>query len=313
MPPATEAGQRIRWIDLPMPVRTGVEAILGGTVVSAVPQTGGFSPGTADRVCTAAGRRAFVKAICPARSPRSTAAHRREAQVTAALPPSVAAPRLLGCYDDGDWVALVLEDVPGRHPATPWLSSELERVLATVADLARTPVPPRLELAPASRALAYEFGGWRRIAEDPPADLCPWVSRRLDQLCLLAEQARSAVDGDALVHRDIRSDNVLLGPDDEVTIVDWPWACRGAAWLDTLLLLVNVRLYGGHDTHALLVGYLSAAGQALADPVATIAAFAGYYRDAARQADRPHVPRLRAFQRTRADAALSWLREMLER
>jgi hypothetical protein len=39
------------------------------------------------------------------------------------------APRLLGSHDNGDRVALVLADVEGRHPRTPWDSGEPEAVL----------------------------------------------------------------------------------------------------------------------------------------------------------------------------------------
>src|SRR6185437_5917666 len=97
-------------------VRAAVEGIVGGPVVAAQTQRGGFSPGTADRVRTADGRRAFVKAVSPAQNEFSAVLHRREAVVTAALPGYAPTPRLLGCYDDGDWVALVLEDIDGRHP-----------------------------------------------------------------------------------------------------------------------------------------------------------------------------------------------------
>src|SRR5690349_10831175 len=110
------SGVRIRWSDLPSSVRHAVEEILGGPVVEAVPQAGGFSPGTADRVRTADGRRAFVKAVSAALNKDSPGLHRQEARVTAALPTSAPTPRLLGMHDDGDWVALVLNDVEGRHP-----------------------------------------------------------------------------------------------------------------------------------------------------------------------------------------------------
>lgn len=102
---------RIRWSDLPDAVRAAAEDILGDRVVEAVSQPGGFSPGTADRVRTAGGRRAFVKAVSPAQNDRSPGLHRTEALIAAALPPAAPAPRLLGSYDDGDWVALVFTDV----------------------------------------------------------------------------------------------------------------------------------------------------------------------------------------------------------
>ena len=40
---------RISWADLPGSVRAALEDIVGGPVVSAVSQAGGYSPGTADR------------------------------------------------------------------------------------------------------------------------------------------------------------------------------------------------------------------------------------------------------------------------
>jgi len=45
--------------------------------------------------------------------------------VAAALPSTAPTPTLLGSYDDGEWVALVYEDIEGRHPVTPWLPDEL--------------------------------------------------------------------------------------------------------------------------------------------------------------------------------------------
>ncbi len=117
---------RIGWADLPERVTTGIEKIIGGPVVEAVSQAGGFSPGTADRVRASDGTRAFVKAVAPYLNPDSPALHRREAAIAAALPAEVPAPRLRGSYDDGEWIALVFEDVEGRHPHTPWSAAELD-------------------------------------------------------------------------------------------------------------------------------------------------------------------------------------------
>ena len=44
------AGSRISWTDWPLHVRQGVESILDDTVVEAIGHSGGFSPGTADRI-----------------------------------------------------------------------------------------------------------------------------------------------------------------------------------------------------------------------------------------------------------------------
>jgi hypothetical protein len=163
----TASGVRIGWGDLPERVRHAVAEIVGGEVVEAVSQAGGFSPGTADRIRTADGRRAFVKAVSQAQNEQSPRFHRQEAQVTAALPSAAPAPTLLGAYDDGDWVALVLTDVDGRHPTTPWLPDELAHVRTALDDLARTLTPSPIENVPiACDRLAEEFAGWHRLRAD---------------------------------------------------------------------------------------------------------------------------------------------------
>lgn len=308
MPTAT--GVRITWTDLPDHVRTSVEEIVGGRVVEARSQPGGFSPGTADRVRTEDGGRAFVKAASPAQNPRTPALHRREAEVCAALPQDAAVPALLGVHDDGEWVALVLEDVDGRHPATPWDAGELTAVLDTLAGLAeRTTPTPLPHLPSATEHLADNFAGWRRIAADRPADLDPWVAARTDRLADLSEQAVAALAGDTLLHIDVRSDNLLVRPDRTVALVDWPWACTGPAWLDRFMLLVNVNLYGGHDVEALLDRHLPDLDAEVA--TAVLAGVLGYFVDVARRPPPPGLPTLRLFQRQQGDATLAWLRRRL--
>jgi hypothetical protein len=125
----------------------------------------------------------------------------------------------------------------------------------------------------------------------------------------LADRASAALTGDTLVHTDVRADNILLRTDGAVTVVDWPWACRGPAWLDTLMLLMNVRLYGGHDTHALLTRLAATTGAVPEDLLAVLTALAGFFADAARQPPPPGLPTVRSFQRAQADAVLSWVRE----
>jgi Ser/Thr protein kinase RdoA (MazF antagonist) len=166
-----------------------------------------------------------------------------------------------------------------------------------------TPVP---DLLTAAEYLGDDFAGWQRIRADPPAELDSCAARHLDDLCALADRALAAVAGDTLVHTDIRADNLLLGPDGAVTIVDWPHACRGAAWLDTLLLLINVRLYGGHDTDRLLARCAADPG----DLVAVLAALAGFFMDYARRPPPPGLPTLREFQRIQGEAVLAWLAEV---
>jgi aminoglycoside phosphotransferase (APT) family kinase protein len=306
---ATAPGTKIRWEDLPGSVRAGIEELLGSTVVSASPQIGGFSPGTADRVVTADGSRAFVKAVSSQQNEQTPELHRREAEVLRQLPHDLPVPRFLGFYDDGDWVALVLEDVEGRHPMTPWVADELHATLQALAALAARLTPsPVHGLPSAKEALASEFAGWSRLAADPPGDLDPWAAANLQTLVTLSQHGLEALDGRTVVHADVRADNLLLRPDGKVVVVDWPWACLGPAWLDMLGLLVNVHLYGGHDVEELVSRY---AGAQPGDITAALAGLCGYFIDVARQPPPPGLPTVRAFQRAQGVATLAWLRRRL--
>ena len=125
-PPAV--GVRMAWPWVPAGLRYAVEQQLGGRVVEAVTQPGGFSPGVAARLKTATGTRAFVKAVGPELNPESPGIHRAEARIAAALPEGIPAPRLLGFFDEDGWVVLVFEDIEGAPPVLPWEAAELARV-----------------------------------------------------------------------------------------------------------------------------------------------------------------------------------------
>ncbi|RKN50972.1 aminoglycoside phosphotransferase family protein [Micromonospora endolithica] len=299
---------RMSWADLPADVRAAVESLLGDRVVEAVSQPGGWSPGTADRVRTAGGRRAFVKTACAATNAHSVHLHRAEARITAALPAYAPTPRLLGVHDDGEWVALVLSDVDGRHPATPWRADELDAVLDALAAMAAALTPNPVAHAPTAAAqLAPDFAGWHRIAADPPADLDPWVRAHLDELRDAADHGLAALRGDTLCHIDLRADNLLVDAAGRVTVVDWPHAGRGPAWLDTAIMLVNVELHGGHDVAALFRRSPLTSDVAPETLTGVYAGLAGFFTDGARQPPPPGLPTVRAFQRDQARALLRWL------
>jgi len=303
---------RFLWDDLPADVRRALDRIVGGRVVEAVSQPVGFSPGVAARVVTTDGRRAFVKAVSPAQNKDSPEMHRREIAVTGALPTGTPAPRLLGSYDDGTWVALVLEDVDGRHPRTPWDVDELAHVLDAVTTLGEVLTPNPLPDAPDIRTThARFFAGWDRVAERPLPDADPWVESHLDELRARSAHGLSAVAGTTLVHADLRSDNVLIRPDGSVVFVDWPWACVGNPLYDVVSVLVNVALHGQLDVETQLAR--SFAARAPADDVnGVLAALAGFFLDSGREPDPPGLPTLRSFQHAQGEVTVAWLRRRLE-
>jgi serine/threonine protein kinase len=305
---AVASGVRLTWMQIPAHVRVGIEAIVGGgAVVTAASQSGGFSPGTADRVVTADGRRAFVKAVSSIHNERSPSLHRAEAHVVGQLPSNSYVPALLGVYDDGAWVGLVFEDIDGHTPAVPWNTVELEAAMTALQQMAEAFTPsPVPDLPPVTSFYATVFGGWERIRTEPPTDLAPWARHHLDDLCRLADRGLACLAGDSLLHTDIRADNLLIRTDGTVAVVDWPWACNGAAWFDQLLLCINVDLYGGHDPEKLVLHNLGTVSRE--DITAVLAGLCGYFTDVARQPPDQGLPTVRAFQRAQAQSTLSWLR-----
>jgi aminoglycoside phosphotransferase (APT) family kinase protein len=294
-------------------VQAGIERILGSSVVEATGQQGGFSPGTADRVLTEAGRRAFIKAVSPHLNEHSPGIHRKEAAVAGALPAGLPAPSLIGTYDDGEWVALVLSDVEGRHPHTPWLGVEVHLVLDALLTIARTPLPAELSRLPRLEAeLADPFRGWTRIRRDRPADCDPWILRNLDTLEGLAEMGLRDAAGGSLVHTDIRADNIIITATGSAVLVDWPWAAVGAPWVDALTVLVNVRVFdSSFDADALLASHEVFAPATPANVNGFLSGLAAFFVDGARQPPLPGLPTLRAFQQKQGEAVIHWLRERL--
>ncbi|MFM9448021.1 phosphotransferase family protein [Streptomyces acidiscabies] len=294
-PPA--AGVRLDWEALPDSMRDAVAGILGAPVVRAVTQRGGFSPGVAARVVTGQGKRGFVKAVSGDVNSFSPVLHRREARNAAQLPVGVSAPRLTGVYDDGNWVALVFEDVEGRQPQVPWEQGELQVVLDAVGELGRVLTPAPFDAPSASEELVDDFGGWPELAE------------RESRIFELAADWQEAVRGDTLVHGDLRADNVLLDRrDGRVWFVDWPHMMKAAPWLDLLLLLPSVRAQGGPDPETVFTAH-PLGRKADRDAVtAALAALTGYFLGRAGRPAPPGLPTLRPFQQAQGEAALEWLR-----
>jgi aminoglycoside phosphotransferase (APT) family kinase protein len=291
-------------------VRGWVDEALGSDVVSSVTQLGGFSPGVAARLRTAAGGRAFVKAVSGEANVESPTMHRREAKITAALPEAAPAPRLLASYDDGTWVALLLQDVEGRHPQLPWREDELRRVVDSIdelfADLTPCPVADARSVDDDWRS---QFSNWREAAASgAPGGADEWSLRYLDRLAELESRWVEAAAGDTLLHLDLRADNMIVSAD-RVWIVDWPWAARGAPAFDLVGFAPSVAMQGGPEPADLLA--MSAFGRA-ADPDAVtvlVATIAGYFHLQSLLPPPPGLPTVRGFQAAQGEVALRWLRE----
>jgi len=308
---ATLAGEGVHapWRSVPARVRRGIEERLGDRVVATRTRRGGFSPGLAAEVRTLGGDRLFVKAVGPERNPDAPSIHRREASIHGHLPAGVQAPRMRWVWDEGPggWVAVAFDLVEGRMPAVPWRPGELDRVLEALTRLSdlRAPAGPFRD---AAHDFAHAICGWQRLrTAGTGRGLASEVVRRLDALCDLEARAPAAVTGEALVHLDVRRDNVLLADDGRTWIVDWPHARRGAPWLDGVLFAPSLALQGGPPPEAIAsrLAPLLAADPAAVD--AAIAAMAGYFVRSSLEPPPPGLPTVRAFQAAQGEVALRWV------
>lgn len=300
--PPAPVGARISWADVPEHVRGDVEATLGSPVVSARTQHGGFSPGAAARLVCADGTRAFVKACGAELNPDTPGLLRAEIDALAHVPAAVPHAALLSAYDDGAWVALVLEDVEGRHPAIPWTERDLAPTLDALERSGRTRAAKRL---PSFADRVQLLCAWDEVRADP-TDVAPDLLDRLPQLLELQRTAREVTVGDRLVHWDARADNILLRGD-EAVLLDWAWACRGAGWLDTLLLAMDLRNQGGPDADQVLAASPVTRDVPPDHLASVVACMLGVWTERARRPAPPGLPTIRAWQAHCAAEAQRWL------
>lgn len=231
-------GVRLRYDAVPAGVRAWVEETLGSPVVSTAEQVGGMSPGCATRVTCADGTRAFVKAVGVELNPDTPGLFRREVGVLEHLGAHELWARLLASYDDGAWVALLIEDVEGRHPDFTH-ATELEAVLAGTDRLSEIlrerDVPSSVDLVDVAFVLRRWAESLSTLAEAPSAAPVPdWL--RADPYGwadVLREHADRPMPH--VAHWDIRVDNLLRRPDGEIVFLDWGAAARGPAWADPIL------------------------------------------------------------------------------
>jgi Ser/Thr protein kinase RdoA (MazF antagonist) len=289
-------------------VRRAVEAALGAAVLEAQTQKGGFSTGAAARLRLSNCSAAFVKALGVDLDQESVGLYRSEAATMPHLPAALPVPRLLDVYDDGEWIALVYGEIRGRQPAVPWQSDELERVAGALDDLSAALRPSPWPDAPGfAEANSNVLRVWRELAAAPPPDLDPWLRRQLERLGAQEIDMAEFVQGDGLLHTDIRSDNLLFTSEGRVVFLDWAWTCNGAPWLDLALFAMTVNAEGGADAEQLVRGHPLTREITPSWIDAVLLAVAGNYWWVARRSNSAR-PGTRAFQHAYADATLGWLR-----
>jgi aminoglycoside phosphotransferase (APT) family kinase protein len=293
-----------------------IERACGARVVEAVTAPGGFSPGLAARVVCADGRRWFVKAASGQMNPDTPRLHRQEARILGDLDPLIRsgrlpAPRLRATAECGSWFALILDDIDGRHPALPWEDGQVGQVLGALDRLADALTPAPITAPAIGQYLGADFTGWRILAQDPGDErLDPWSRARLDDLAALEATWAGHAGGTTLLHADLRADNLLVTADG-VVVVDWPHACRGAAFVDVALLAPSVAMQGGPPPADLLTRSRAGRSASPASLTATVCALAGYFTERSLRPPPPGLPTVRAFQAAQGEVTRRWLAQLL--
>lgn len=297
--PHGNTARRLTWEVLPPLLRHTIEGRLGSRVVSAKSAGTGFTPGFASVITCADGSLHFVKAASVKAQRPFAESYREEVRKLRSLPPGLPVPRLLWSHEDDLWVAHELEYVDGANPARPWRRPELDTCLDTLEVLAERLTPPPLTLDTFAHDFADCLSGWdhmRRVFPDLPY---------LEEAAALAAHFEEATAGDTLVHTDGRDDNFLI-VDGRALLCDWNWPVVGAAWIDTVVLLIGAH-GDGHDADAILAERALTRDVGPEDIDAFLALIAGYFFERRDEPVPTSSPYLRAHQAWYAAATWSWL------
>jgi hypothetical protein len=166
-------------------------------------------------------------------------------------------PRIIAWIEDGERSILVLEDLSdahwpadhfreehGRRLPVLWKPGQLALAFGALDRLAAVVPPPSLPPLGAARsewaAIADARGPFLALGLCSPA----WLDQTIDRL--VAAECSVDLSGDALVHHDVRSDNVCFRGD-RVILVDWSEARRGSPRFDLANFLTGCALEGGPD------------------------------------------------------------------
>jgi aminoglycoside phosphotransferase (APT) family kinase protein len=143
------------------------------------------------------------------------------------------------------------------------------------------------------------FGRWHTVAASPEPFLSlglrsrAWLVERLPAIIEAADTV--PLDGDAVVHLDVRSDN-LCTLEDRAVLVDWNWVSLAAPELDLAAWACSLSLEGGPPPWELLP-----------DSPGFAAFLAGIFAATAGLPPPDTAPAVREFQARQLAVALDWL------
>jgi len=297
--PHGRTARRLEWPLLPPVLRSMIERRIGSPVVTADSAGAGYTPGFASVLTCRDGTRHFVKAASKKAQRPFADSYREEVRKVDALPPGLPVPRLLWSHEDDLWVVLELEYVEGTNPVRPWSPTDLDACLDSLEVLAEGLTPPPMLLQTFAEEFADCLPAWdhvRRVSPDLP---------HLEDAAALASGFAEATTGQTLVHTDARDDNFLLA-DGRALLCDWNWPVVGAAWVDTVLLLISAH-GDGLDADAILENRPLTRDVDPDSIDSVLALITGFFLERRDQPVPNSSPYLRVHQSWYAEATWSWL------
>ena len=258
---------------------------------------GGYTPAERWVVELEDGRAVFVKAAV---NDLTAGWLRDEHRMYTALEARFMA-RMLG-WADGDQPVLVLEDLSKETWPPPWTDGRVASVLRTLGEVASTPPPSWLFPA---RTSGFLERGWREVRDDPGPLLATgvvdarWLEVALPKL--LEASDACPLDGDELLHLDVRSDNLCFRADGSAVLVDWNLAVVGNARLDVAFWLPTLVSEGGPMPETVLP-----------DAAREAAFVSGFFAARGGQPPIPGAPAIRSLQLEQFRHALPWVCRALD-
>lgn len=209
-------------------------------------------------------------------------------------------PRRIAATDHEKEPILILEDLSDFHWPPPWQSGQIEAVLAQIGNVHASPANlPTYEELHGKHELS-----WPVVANKREHFLSlGLVSERWLEIALpslLEAESRCVTEGNALIHLDLRSDNICIR-DQTVKLIDWNNACLGNPKLDLGFWLPSLAYESGLNPESLL-----------GDEPEIAATVSGYFAARAGLPSINDAPGVRVVQRQQLGPALSWVIRALD-
>jgi thiamine kinase-like enzyme len=271
-------------------VQARIQALLGRQPVAFRRIEGGYTP--ARRWLVDLGEATcFVKV---ATTPLTATLLRREARAYAAVQGPFT-PTLLGWADHPVAPLLIIEDLSKADWPPPWDTARVDQVLAQMEQMHNTHAAlPTFQEVHGARG-----DNWAAVAANPVAFLALGMvtSQWLDQALptLIEAERRCVVEGDAVTHWDIRSDNLCI-TGQGVKFIDWAETCLSNPKLDLAFWLPSLAAEGGPLPETIL-----------SNEPAIAAWVAGFFAARAGLPVIPDAPHVRTVQQTQLATALPWV------